>query len=147
MRYEMIHARHLPVRVAQPGYDFGYGDVFDTPALVLGDPSATALVVVGTKEELLRALDKAREALTGGPRRTEVVVDRDPDHPTDVRIWIDEQDVTDEATTHVAVIDPGAGWTRASWEEHTSHPELSTPAQAFVQDVTARHADSEHIID
>lgn len=146
-RYEMVPAARLPITLRPAGYDFGYGDVFDTPALVIGDPGSTALVVVGTTAELVEALDDLRRELGVARPRTEVVVDRNPDGATDVRVWRDSEDVTDDPDTTIVVIDPGSGWDREEWEDHSDLDGLSEEPKAHALGLKDVYADSEYITD
>lgn len=68
-RYEMVEARHDCAVHVGPGSDFGHGDVLkpDQHALVLGDPDATALVVIGHRDELASYLRSALAALEAEP--------------------------------------------------------------------------------
>jgi len=59
-RYEMAEARGLELSVVGPGDEVGDDVVRDGDvALIIGDPYATAYVIVGTREEVATALRRA----------------------------------------------------------------------------------------
>lgn len=85
-----------------------------------------------------------------GPR-VEVLVERDPDGPSEVRVWVDGCEVTWRLDGRVRVehVDPGAGHTLSAWRamvRDVAEDESLSPSfrEAFCSTATAAEA-SPHI--
>lgn len=78
--------------------------------------------------------------------RIEVLVVRDPDHSTDVEVYINGKLVAPDAEQHV---DPGAGPSGEDWDQGTARvendPGLTLAFRAAVVDARNQHADSRFI--
>lgn len=63
-RFEATYAKTLDYCTFVPGEEYGADQLGpDEWAVCLGDPDATALVIVGTRDDVLDALDRARAEL------------------------------------------------------------------------------------
>lgn len=66
-RYESISAANCPVECVLPGVTL-QGDILETPAVILGDQDATALVIEGSFQDLRMLLQHALETLVDKER-------------------------------------------------------------------------------
>lgn len=70
----------------------------------------------------------------------DVIVYRDPDGDTELSVFLDGRRLSaDDFTQHT--IDPGAGWTRAEWNERIAETE-AMPSSALRDELLAALGDS-----